>query len=93
MGNKQQKTTTQSPSTEVKKKEYKFLLLGSGESGKSTFHKQLRIILGETTFLQKESNVYINTIYANILYTINSIGQYLEKNSIKLDETSEVSFF
>lgn len=90
MGQKSPKPTTPTPE---KKVEYKFLLLGSGESGKSTFHKQLRIILGESTFLQKEANVYINTIYANILYTINSIGIYFDKNSIKLEGDSEVKKF
>jgi guanine nucleotide-binding protein G(i) subunit alpha len=67
--------------------EYKFLLLGSGESGKSTFHKQLRIILGETGFLQKESGIYVNTIYANILFTIYSISTYLKKNNIAVDDS------
>jgi len=92
MGNKggSSGTSKVKPSDEKKKfDEYKFLLLGSGESGKSTFHKQLRIILGESGFLQKESTVYINTIYANILFTIFSVSQYLEKNKLSVDESSE----
>jgi len=69
--------------------EYKFLLLGSGESGKSTFHKQIRIILGETEFLKKEESLYVNTIYANLLFTIHAAGQYFVKNKIKLTDENE----
>lgn len=71
--------------------EYKFLLLGSGESGKSTFHKQIRILLGETDFLQKEEGIYVNTIYANLIFTVHSAHLYFQKNNIKLSDELEVS--
>ena len=37
--------------------EYRFLLLGSGESGKSTFFKQLKAIFGES-IIGPEENIY-----------------------------------
>eukprot|EP01080_Neovahlkampfia_damariscottae_P001132 gene1132-10646_t len=46
--------------------EFRFLLLGSGESGKSTFFKQLKAIFGES-IIGPEENIYRTTIYANIL--------------------------
>jgi hypothetical protein len=56
-------------------KEYKFLLLGSGESGKSTFHRQLRIIFGEN-IIEKEKLTYKNIIFSNILSTMSSLCVY-----------------
>jgi guanine nucleotide-binding protein G(q) subunit alpha len=81
----------QSPGNRKVDAEYKFLLLGSGESGKSTFHKQIRIVLGETEFLKKEEGLYVNTIYANILFTVHAAGQYFKKNNIKISDENEVT--
>jgi hypothetical protein len=81
----------QNPGNRKVDAEYKFLLLGSGESGKSTFHKQIRIVLGETEFLKKEEGLYVNTIYANILFTVHAAGQYFKKNNIKISDENEVT--
>ncbi|RXG58974.1 Guanine nucleotide-binding protein subunit alpha-13, partial [Armadillidium vulgare] len=48
------------------KRQVKLLLLGAGESGKSTFLKQMRIIHG-FRFDQEELNEYKLTIYRNIV--------------------------
>ena len=48
------------------RKEIKLLLLGAGESGKSTFVKQMKIIHGDV-FDEKLLEEYKQTIYSNIL--------------------------
>jgi len=59
-------------------KAYKFLLLGSGESGKSTFHKQLKILFENANF-KDEIVQFTNVVYANIVVTIQSLGMALKK--------------
>ena len=44
----------------------KILLLGAGESGKSTFLKQMRIIHGED-FDQRAKEEFRATIYSNVI--------------------------
>ena len=44
----------------------KLLLLGAGESGKSTFMKQMRIIHGYS-FTRDEMNDYKLTVYRNVV--------------------------
>jgi len=51
------------------KKDFKFLLLGSGESGKTTFHKQVKLLFDQS-FKEEEIRSYIPNIYANVLTTI-----------------------
>ncbi|XP_052467292.1 guanine nucleotide-binding protein subunit alpha-13 isoform X2 [Carassius gibelio] len=48
------------------KKLVKILLLGAGESGKSTFLKQMRIIYGQD-FDQRAKEEYRDTIYSNVI--------------------------
>ncbi|XP_072167749.1 guanine nucleotide-binding protein subunit alpha-13-like [Diadema setosum] len=48
------------------KKEIKVLLLGAGESGKSTFLKQMKIIHGQK-FTEDEVNEYRRIIYGNVI--------------------------
>ncbi|CAG2170683.1 unnamed protein product, partial [Oppiella nova] len=54
------------------RRQLKLLLLGTGESGKSTFIKQMRII-HETDFTHEEKRAYIRVIHRNILTAIQSI--------------------
>jgi len=48
------------------RKEYKMLLLGPGESGKSTIFKQMKII-NQNGYSQEELEAYKQTIYQNVL--------------------------
>lgn len=53
----------------------KILLLGAGESGKSTFLKQMRIIHGQD-FDQKAKEEFRATIYSNVIkgkFTLSSL--------------------
>lgn len=63
------------------KKEIKLLLLGSGESGKSTFFKQVKII-HNNGFTPEELSQYKSSIYANILHTIKQLSESCIKQGI-----------
>jgi len=75
-------TTSSEVKKEVVKKEndqmIKLLLLGSGESGKSTLFKQLKLIYKEKE-LEKELQTYKSSIYSNILTVVSSLSKYCKK--------------
>ena len=54
------------------RRELKLLLLGTGESGKSTFIKQMRIIHGQG-YNDEEQKDFIKYIYHNILTSIQNM--------------------
>ena len=54
------------------RRELKLLLLGTGESGKSTFIKQMRIIHGQG-YSAEEQKDFIKYIYHNILTSIQNM--------------------
>jgi guanine nucleotide-binding protein G(i) subunit alpha len=56
--------------TQNVKYELKLLLLGSGESGKSTFFKQIKAIHDNHPYTDDEIQNYKASIYANILHAI-----------------------
>ncbi|KAJ7079407.1 heterotrimeric G-protein alpha subunit, GPA3-like protein, partial [Mycena belliarum] len=63
-------------------KEYKILLLGSGESGKSTMLKQMKII-HQDGFSPAELAGYIPTIHKNIFESIHAILDFLVISDMK----------
>ncbi|ESO12413.1 hypothetical protein HELRODRAFT_184821 [Helobdella robusta] len=75
---KEQKRITQEIDKQLKKdkkdarKELKLLLLGTGESGKSTFIKQMRIIHG-SGYSDDDKRSFIKLVYQNIFMAINSM--------------------
>lgn len=70
------------------KKECKILLLGSGESGKTTIVKQMKII-HQTGYSHEERLMFRTTIFKNILDGSKAICEALEKLEIEIghDET------
>ena len=54
------------------RRELKLLLLGTGESGKSTFIKQMRIIHGDGYTIDDQKN-FIKYIYQNVLTSIQNL--------------------
>lgn len=50
----------------------KYILLGTGESGKSTFIKQMRIIHG-TGYSDEDKKGFIKLVYQNIFMAIQSM--------------------
>lgn len=73
------------------KKECKILLLGSGESGKTTIVKQMKII-HQSGYSQDERALFRTTIYKNILDGAKAICEALDKLAIMPeDETTLVN--
>lgn len=74
------------------RKELKLLLLGTGESGKSTFIKQMRIIHG-SGYSDDDKRAFIKLVYQNIYMAMNSMIGAMESLKIPYkNEQNEVSF-
>jgi guanine nucleotide-binding protein G(i) subunit alpha len=69
------------------KDEVKILLLGSGESGKSTILKQMKII-HQNGYSQEELLMYKTTVYKNLLDCAKAIVGALDKFGLRLDTPS-----
>ncbi|KAL9642636.1 hypothetical protein ABK040_009715 [Willaertia magna] len=73
----------------VKSNEVKLLLLGAGESGKSTLFKQFKLIK-EGKFTDEERSIYANTIRGNLVRSMiamveacQELGEEIEKDNNK----------
>ena len=72
-------------------KELKLLLLGTGESGKSTFIKQLRIIHG-AGYSEADKKLHIKLVYQNVFSAMQTLIKAMDLLNIQyLDPTSKVS--
>lgn len=67
------------------KKECKILLLGSGESGKSTIVKQMKII-HQNGYTPEERNAYRQTIYKNLLDSAHHIITAMRKLGLDCED-------
>lgn len=67
------------------KNEMKLLLLGSGESGKSTFFKQIKILY-DNGYDEDEVQHYKSSIYANVIQTIKILSEVCFKNNIEFKD-------
>ncbi|CAH8475822.1 unnamed protein product [Heterobilharzia americana] len=68
------------------RKEVKLLLLGTGESGKSTFVKQMRIIHG-SGYTDADKRAFISLIYQNIFLAMHTMFDALSLLSIELQNS------
>lgn len=66
-------------------KEIKLLLLGAGESGKSTIFKQMKII-HHNGYSREECMVYRDIIYANVVQSMQDLIQASIKLSIPIED-------
>ena len=70
-----------------------FIFTGTGESGKSTFIKQMRIIHG-SGYSEDDKRSFIKIVYQNIFMAMNSMIRAMDTLKIAYkDPTNEVSFF
>ena len=75
------------------RKELKLLLLGTGESGKSTFIKQMRIIHG-SGYSEEDKRSHIKLVFQNIYMAMNSMIRAMEALRIPYKlERNEVCLF
>jgi len=70
------------------RRELKLLLLGTGESGKSTFIKQMRIIHG-TGYSDEDRRTFTRLIYQNIFMAMHSLVHAMDMLHIQYKSTSE----
>ena len=68
----------------------KLLLLGAGESGKSTFAKQMKILFMEG-YNQKELAFHKDIVHSNVVHGMRSIILEARKRGIDFAEENEVS--
>ena len=70
--------------------EVKLLLLGAGESGKSTIVKQMKII-HETGYNAEECEQYKSVVYSNTIQSLMTIIRALEQLKIDFDDPSKTN--
>ncbi|XP_029051820.1 G protein alpha q subunit isoform X4 [Osmia lignaria lignaria] len=71
------------------RRELKLLLLGTGESGKSTFIKQMRIIHG-SGYSDDDKRGFIKLVYQNIFMAMQSMIRAMELLKIQYGESSNI---
>lgn len=68
-------------------RELKLLLLGCGESGKSTFIKQMRIIHG-SGYSDEDKKGFCKLIYQNVFMSIQAMIKGMEQLGIEYNDSS-----
>ncbi|XP_044743559.1 guanine nucleotide-binding protein G(q) subunit alpha isoform X2 [Chrysoperla carnea] len=71
------------------RRELKLLLLGTGESGKSTFIKQMRIIHG-SGYSDEDKRGYIKLVFQNIFMAMQSMIRAMDLLKIQYAESSNI---
>lgn len=74
------------------KNEVKLLLLGAGESGKSTILKQMKLI-HDGGFTPEEKEAYKEIIFSNSVQSIHVLLEAMETLDIPLDDASNQGYF
>jgi energy-coupling factor transporter ATP-binding protein EcfA2 len=71
----------------------KLLLLGTGESGKSTIFKQMKLLYGSTKggFSDKEKEYCKNTIHENILHMLKQIINKTQEMGVTCGDEAQAS--
>ncbi|KAJ9601135.1 hypothetical protein L9F63_000714 [Diploptera punctata] len=72
-----------------KQTEFKLLLLGPGESGKSTFLKQMKIIHGEG-YPREERKNYLHAVYHNICAAIQTFVNVMQRLNIDFEDKKNI---
>ena len=69
-----------------------FLLLGTGESGKSTFIKQMRIIHG-AGYSDEDKRGFIKLVYQNIFMAMQSMIRAMDMLNISYGDSANIVSF
>jgi GTPase SAR1 family protein len=72
-------------------KKVKLLLLGAGESGKSTIFKQMKVIYGKN-FTSEERKLMLPTIYSNVVLACKVLIEHTDKLGL-MDEVKAIDAF
>ncbi|KAG1678550.1 Guanine nucleotide-binding protein G(q) subunit alpha [Nymphon striatum] len=72
------------------RRELKLLLLGTGESGKSTFIKQMRIIHG-SGYSDDDKKAHIKLVYQNIFMAMQSMIKAMDMLKIQYKESDNIN--
>uniref|UniRef100_A0A8C7D932 Guanine nucleotide-binding protein subunit alpha n=1 Tax=Oncorhynchus kisutch TaxID=8019 RepID=A0A8C7D932_ONCKI len=72
------------------RREFKLLLLGTGESGKSTFIKQMRIIHG-TGYSEEDKRGFTKLVYGNIVIAVQQMIQAMKTLQIDFKDHQNIS--
>ena len=67
------------------RKEFKILILGAGESGKSTFIKQMRIIHG-SGYTEEDRRGFIKLVFQNIFMAMQTLVRAMELLKIQYED-------
>eukprot|EP01080_Neovahlkampfia_damariscottae_P001133 gene1133-10647_t len=71
----------------------KFILLGCGESGKSTFLKQIRLLFNDKLCkTEKEENTYINSILGTIAGAMLSIDEFIKEQNLSYENEEHAEY-
>ncbi|TRY54328.1 hypothetical protein DNTS_021304 [Danionella cerebrum] len=73
------------------KRQLKLLLLGTGESGKSTFIKQMRIIHGKG-YSEEEKQGFAKLVYQNIFASVHNLLQAMETLKIPFADAKNTTY-
>jgi hypothetical protein len=73
-------------------KELKLLVLGTGDSGKTTFINQMNFIFSEEYFKKKEK-YFKGDIYRNLLKGMAILCDYCFENSLTFDNEENIVYF
>uniref|UniRef100_A0A060T1L1 Guanine nucleotide-binding protein alpha-2 subunit n=1 Tax=Blastobotrys adeninivorans TaxID=409370 RepID=A0A060T1L1_BLAAD len=84
----QRSMSSSSASSSSNKQEIKILLLGSGESGKSTILKQMKII-HQNGYSQEELLMYKTTVYKNLMDCAKAIVEALDTFNLSVAEPQD----
>ncbi|ESO87888.1 hypothetical protein LOTGIDRAFT_194019 [Lottia gigantea] len=71
------------------RRELKLLLLGTGESGKSTFIKQMRIIHG-SGYSDEDKRSFIKIVYQNIFMAMNAMTRAMDTLKISYRDSANI---
>eukprot|EP01080_Neovahlkampfia_damariscottae_P003709 gene3709-6598_t len=88
MGNNEDKTTPKGRSRSTSISEHKMMIIGTGQSGKSTLFKQIKLLTHEKINKIEDSEHTFKLICGTLVENLLGIGDYFEEENIEFDKDS-----